>query len=404
MKQTTDECYKKYILLIIFPLFGIILTAIKHPNQMSAFAIPPVNDTVTSTTFRYQDGFQKTLRKYTGFSSMYLDDFSTAIPGLEYTMIDDIVCGQMVPQGLCIAGKYMLITAYDNTRKFLKDTGTRASYRENCSVVYVLSNEDPANRELLTTIVLPDVNHVGGIAFDGKYAWIAKSTSKKCSALEYSTIETAVASGQENYKLSEYAANVDCGATASFLTFDNGRLWVGTYQNLLSGKGSLKSYQVVSNEDGVKLKLEDEYVIPSFANGVNFMEIDGRKCMTVVSSLGRYVNSKVHLYEIIEDKITGRNLFQYYGEYTFPPMAEEVASDGSNLYFLFESSATCYSTISLRKCSYVVDRVCAVSAESLFFWLDEDNAGRRNSQTDVYSYNYIRDCAYIHDKRLLSAA
>lgn len=410
MRRTAEKKLRRCLLLIIFFMVGFIVDAVRQRDKQEPFTIPELNDrkneagvSLTSTKFRYRDGFKKTLGRYQGFQKLYKEKFSTAIPGLEYALIDDFVCGQMVPQGICLAGDFMLVTAYDNTRKYMQDTGKRTQYQEKCSVIYVLSNEKPKQRELLTTIVLPDVNHVGGIAFDGNTVWIAKSTTKKLSAIDYRIIWQAAFSGKQSYKLENYTVTVDCGVTASFLTYADSKLWVGTYQNLTTNKGGLRCFDIIRENQQTKLALEYSCQIPAYANGVAIAEISGRHYMAIVSSQGRYVDSKIYLYEMIRDKITNRKLLLYLDAYRFPPMAEEVAYDGKNLYFLFESSATCYSTLTVRKCSYVVDRICAVPAEKLFHRRNKKSPLSQENQENNYIYNYIRDCAYIHERKLIPA-
>jgi len=181
---------------------------------------------VTSTGYRYNEEFEKTLNRYRTFQSLYKEEYSTAIPGLAATDVMGSISTQMVPQGICIAEDYMLVTAYDNT-------GAN-------SVIYVLSNENPTNRQLMTTIVLPDANHVGGITYDGKRVWIAKSTTRKCSVIDYDIIKKAAESEENSYYLDDYTQNVECGAVASFITYHDNRIWVGTYSNRSSGKGNFK--------------------------------------------------------------------------------------------------------------------------------------------------------------------
>lgn len=116
--------------------------------------------------------------------------------------------------------------------------------------------------------------------------------------------------------------------------------------------------------------MDEEIGIPGYANGVAFAEIGGEQYMAVATSKGRYSHSRVYLYRVKEDPRTGREHFICYDSRKFPPMAEELVCDGENAYFLFESSATCYSTLAYRKCSYLVDRICALSAIELF-WQQE---------------------------------
>ena len=354
----------------------------------------------TSTKYRYEKKFRKTLEHYSYFSSLYNPKASTAVPGLEITDVLGAGCNQMVPQGICVTDDYMLITAYDsakNDRK--KDEKNR--HKPSNSVLYVLSNQNPSQRKLLTTIVLPDVNHVGGVAFDGKNIWIAKSTSRQCSRISYDIIKEAVNSGLTSYQLSSYCENVPCGAVASFLAYHDGMLWVGTYRNGISGMGSLRAYNIYpkNTAEGILYELhkQEEIVIPGYANGVEFAEIGGKSYMAVVTSRGRYFNSQIYFYNILPDPNTGKNLYYCYNSSKFPPMAEEVVSDGENMYFLFESSATCYSTPTYLKCSYPVDRVCALSMLDLFF--DNQGAGyQKASAAQKMMIQIVQDEMYLERK------
>ncbi|MEG0963206.1 MAG: hypothetical protein RSF88_10145 [Lachnospiraceae bacterium] len=320
--------------------------------------------TGTSTEYRYEQEFQKTIRKYNQFGTTYQEKNSTAIPGLIATDVLGNVCEQMVPQGICIAGDYMIVSAYDNIAAYAGEKKQK-NYEVNNSVLYILSNQDPSNRKLLTTMVLPDINHVGGVAFDGARVWIAKSTTKQCSTIDYNEIKTAANSGADSYWLSEYTDNVKCGAVASFLTYYNDKLWVGTYSNLISGMGTLRSYDI-TNEESLQLVKQEEIQIPGYANGVAFMENGTDTYMAVSTSKGRYYDSNIYFYQVEKDMISGNSIYYCYNSCKFPPMAEELICDGENTYFLFESSATCYSTQTYQKCAYPVDRICALSTEHLF--------------------------------------
>lgn len=341
-------------------------------------------DTVTSTKYRYNKEFQHTLNHYRQFSALYKEDVSTAVPGLEVTEVLGDTCNQMVPQGICIAEDYMLVTAYDNVKTYARKT-RQGGYKVSNSVLYVLSNQNPQKRQLLTTIVLPDVNHVGGVAFDGKNVWIAKSTTRQCSMISYEVIKNAAEAGVTSYELSAYDQDVPCGAVASFLTYHEGRLWVGTYANKISGTGTLRSYEIQKEGTGedaeYKLNMQEEIAIPEYANGVEFLQTGGKTYMAVATSRGRYLDSRIYFYDVIQDQNTGKNLYYLYNSCKFPPMAEELVCDGENTYFLFESSATCYSTLTYQKCKYPVDRICAISTMELF-WQNQ-GAGYRQGAPEL---------------------
>lgn len=57
------------------------------------------------------------------------------------------------------------------------------------SVVYVLSHAGGNRGEYLATLVLPNRNHAGGIAFDGSLIWIAQSSDKTLKGFSYETLQ-----------------------------------------------------------------------------------------------------------------------------------------------------------------------------------------------------------------------
>ncbi len=357
MRKNVERFFKYSVILsIITAAWWLLAVAGGRSRAVVSFLHNLEKDvsaqSVTSTGYRYNKEFEKTLNRYRTFQELYKEEYSTAIPGLAVTDVMGSIRTQMVPQGICIAEDYMLVTAYDNS-------GAN-------SVIYVLSNENPTKRRLMTTIVLPDANHVGGITYDGKRVWIAKSTTRKCSVIDYDIIQKAVESGENSYFLDNYTQNVECGAVASFIAYHDNRIWVGTYSNRSSGMGILRSYDVVEGEQ-LKLLEQEQINIPDFANGVSFIENEGNTYMAVSTSKGRYFHSEIYFYQVAKDICSERNLYYNYGSCKFPPMAEELVCDGENTYLLFESSATCYSTGEYTRCSYPVDRICALSTAKLFW-------------------------------------
>ena len=348
--------WRKFILIC-----GMILTAwlfsaaLGRRMGCAVFEYPEISiddrsrEQPTSSSYRYGEKFKKTLCRYEGFRDMYQEEKSIAVPGLMYTRLGNSGSGQMVPQGICIAGEYMLITAYDREK------------RQN-SVIYVLSGENDQKWKYVTAIVLPDRNHVGGIAFDGENIWIAKSTSGYLSVFSLKEVEKAVLSGEDSYLLEKYTENVYCGVTASFVTWYRDRLWVGTYRSGFN-PGKLTCYRPVRTENGFQLQKTCSLDIPALAQGVAFLEEDGGTFMVLSTSGGRYRDSVIFLYEA---GIRGNQVsLSLQEKYHFPPMSEELVSDGESVYILFESAATCYSTENYRKCMYPVDRVCALSGRKL---------------------------------------
>ena len=307
----------------------------------------------TSTRFRCQKEFKRTLCQYQEFRQLYREELSMAIPGLEYTGIGDSFSRQMVPQGLCIAGDYMLISAYDRGE----------DGRMEPSVLYILSYHAWEQPSFLTTLVLPDINHVGGLAFDGNVVWIAKSTTGFVSGIAYEQIEAAAQSGQSSYRLEEYSSQMYAGVTASFTAFGRDRLWIGTFAGGLGKKGTLRGYRIVHGQEGDSLDLECTLEIPAHAQGVTFFEQEGTEYMALTSSFGRYLDYGIYLYQM--GGFGKETELQLLGTCRLPPMAEELVSDGAHTYFLFESAATCYSEAVIGTCPYPVDRICGVKTAQL---------------------------------------
>lgn len=348
-------------------IFGMILTAWllrvlgNSGTRRAVFSLEEVSmgeeesiTLETSTDFRYQDQFRKTLLRYREFGRIYREELSTAVPGLEYTGIGDSYSLQMVPQGICIAGDYMLISAYDKGM----------NGKTEPSVIYVLSWEAGTGRELLTTLVLPDRNHVGGLTFDGEYVWIAKSTTGYISGISYERIEEAVSLGQSSYILRDYSCQLYAGVTASFVSFGHNRLWVGTFSSGIGKNSMLYGYRLCKGMGRITIEQECAIEIPPHAQGVTFLERNQTSYMALTTSYGRFWDSGVYLYEVEEGGCgAGMRLL---GAYRFPPMAQELVSDGTHTYFLFESAASCYSAMDYFGCAYPVDRICGVENEQFF--------------------------------------
>lgn len=337
-----------------------------------------IDQAKTSTSFRYTAQFNKTLSnpRFEAFQELYRVSDSIAIPGLDSTDVLGRNCKDMVPQGICFTDKYVLISAYDH--------GNSARVGKYNSVIYVLSNRK-GKQTYLTTIVLPDVNHVGGLTFDGKYVWIAKSTTKKCSAIDKRVLDQAVASGQNSFALAEYTKTVSCEMNASFITYYDGMLWVGSFVSRKNGVGTLQSYEIHGRGDTLKLVKSESLAIPSYANGAQFVSFAGKTCLAVMTSYSRYMNSEAMIYEVYRGH-DGSLMKRKLSKIELPPLGEEFASDGKNIYAIFESGATEYSAPKYERCNYVVDRVCAFSIADFFASAKEGEAFQKlsASQLDVY--------------------
>ncbi|MGN0448747.1 MAG: dockerin type I domain-containing protein [Ruminococcus sp.] len=335
----------------------------------------------TSTGYRYSDEFSKTLSNYADLSRISRKGVAP-VPGLECTNVSGSACDCMTPQGICVTEDYILITAYcriENYKKELEEnlsegdnkikSENESEHERHNSVIYVLSK---TTGNYITTIVLPDKNHVGGIAYDGKYVWIAKSEDNEFSAIEISAITNIIAENTDSNTISYYTS-VSCGCKASFVIFFDKRLWVGVCNKSEEGDGVLQGFTISGDtKDTLALSPSKELAIPSNANGAAFTQIDGKTCLAVNASYGRNNDTVTHLYTVDLNPESDISVYTDYGEYVLPPMAEEICIDGNNVYTIFESASTAYSQVDGKKCNNIVDRVCIGDITDWFYWTASD--------------------------------
>lgn len=324
----------------------------------------------TSTGYRFEYRMGDVVEKYSDFGRVVDIENSFAIPGLMRTNVTASLrinrqgeriryedakrksSRNMIPQGLCFADDYIAVSAYDG----------KGVYN---SVLYIL---DAATKEYLTTVVLEDKNHVGGITYDGEALWIAKSGDNALSKISYDRLCRAVAAGEDSVSM-DYDATYAISCRASFVTFYAGLLWVGVFENGSDNVSVLRGFAYEERQGVSGLYQQDELFLPELSNGAAIQNINGRVCLLVDSSYGRNKASLVHIYELHMEEDNFENaVCELKDEFVFPPMVEEVEFYGDAAYFVFESAATKYSMNSLHRCKYPVDRVCAVNLDKLLPW------------------------------------
>ena len=354
-----------------------ILTAIAILFMFSFSALAAT----TSTGYRYNNQYEKVSSKYSKLAS-FSSGGTFAIPGLENTNVSGENCDCMVPQGICVFKDYILITAYcgvevyedslksslssgDNAQKLNELKNHSSSGKPHNSVIYVLTKN---SGKYVKTLVLSDDNHVGGIAYDGTYIWVAKSSDKQLSAILPSAVTSALTSSYESVVV-EYYANVYCDCTASFVTTYNNMLWVGVFDK--ESSGTLCGYTLTGNTpETFELVAQKELVIPSKANGAALVDIGGETCLAVNSSYGRNNDTDVYLYSVDLQEDSNAANYTIYNKAILPPMAEDICIDNGIVYTLFESASTPYSCADGNKCKNIVDRVIKAPLEEWFYWTD----------------------------------
>ena len=266
---------------------------------------------------------------------------SIVIPGLTNTNINGFASTRMCPQGITFAEEYLLLTAYD------------MGSEEN-SVIYVM---DKATGELLTTLILPVKAHVGGIGYDGTYVWV--TVGKKASVFPFNKIRVAVESGKPYNEIS-FSKSCNVGITASYLTFYDGMVWVGSYDEQKTTK--LNSYYIHDEEDEISLVMVDTINMPNRVQGIAFTE-DGYLILSRSCQLYKGLRGYMRQLDIYRPDLTVIHdgvipLGKLIRSVEMPSMNEEIALDGDYLYVNFESGA-------FAKASYIVDRVCAFELNSV---------------------------------------
>lgn len=355
------------ILVVLIVAFSIVSTAIA------------VSSDTTTIAYRYENKYLTAKLFYTDFS--LISQETLPIPGLENTNVLGEDCSCMTPQGLCATEKYIFISAYCAAKKYSTELEENKNYGANAqklalqenhtthnSVIYIV---DKISGEYVKNLVLPDTNHVGGLATDGENIFVAKSTDKQVSVITLSQIQNAIASDEYSVK-AEYDYSVDCSVTASFVTYYNDILWVGVFDE--ENDGALCGFTVDNNS--FELSEAVTLTIPAKANGASFTEINGEVCFNVNSSYGRKNLSDVYLYSVTNYGAENMAI-TLKDTYKAPPTIQNSCFIEDKVLFIFESAATCYSEVessfSTKATTCAIDRICIGDADMLFNWHCEEN-------------------------------
>lgn len=295
-----------------------------------------------------------------------LSGYNIYIPGLAYTELSGVDCRDMIPQGICIASGYLLVSAY---------CGDNNSHK---SVIYVVNESTGA---FVKTMILPDYAHVGGIAFDGTYLWVCGGANKEISAYTFSICLNLILNWNKgfdyvNIEQAKKASFVLDTAT-SFCTFYGQRLWVGNFIEPGSGKeAEIYGYHFISYQDilvldgspsgKIKIKSMDR------VQGINFIKYNGTVYMTLSRSYIRDIGAKNYISEIRIFKSSSYESINvdtdWYRTMTLPPMVEGIVSASPYGYIVFESAANryCNGTDGGKKCEYPNNRICRVNTFGFF--------------------------------------
>lgn len=175
---------------------------------------------------------------------------SYVIPGLKMTRTLDAdgnlcTCTTMTPQGVCVAGRYLLVSAYCHDRV-------------HDSVIYRIGLR---SHRLEGVIVLDGTPHVGGLAYDAKHdrVWMCgyregKNGGATVSSLKASAWEYYDASRADGPCAVERTYYIPTLAHASFLTVKGDRLYVGDFSDTRRSRTTIQAFDI---EKGGTLRQAD---------------------------------------------------------------------------------------------------------------------------------------------------
>jgi len=292
---------------------------------------------------------------YSSFSGKSIDEKVMPIPGLVETSFimegESSSSTQYIPQGMCRAGWYMLITAYDVKKK-------------HNSVIYAVDME---GMKLVSTLTMPNKFHAGGIAFDGENIWMTGETSDKYKGepfVQYMPYEKFLNHLDETVsevKESELSQYIYIKNKPSFLEYDNGILWVGTYAGRKNTKDAyMNGYEIIGEPGNRRLNTIMYSIIAgldSSAQGADIVD-NSLYVSSSYNSTSRMQTSFITKYNL-KSAETGTGDYYLEGHEVnrveVPKMNEEIVVDGSTVYINFESGAS-YWWFALIK----TDRVLAM--------------------------------------------
>lgn len=268
---------------------------------------------------------------------------SFIIPGMNNTNVNGVSCYGMIPQGLTNYNGYFFITAY---------CGCSSNHN---SVIYVIN---PSTLECITTLVLAQKTHAGGITYANGYLWIMDGDSNKVYYYKYSEISTAITYATYNtnvksvnlYYYIRGTQTLSDQALACYCTTYKGYLCIGEFYETKSGKLQLYEPSITSTKK--MSSVIEVTAMPPKAQGAMFYKYGNYVYILLSTSYGRTNKSYAYVYRTSGDTLSGE--LTNTKKIELPCLLEEVVTYGNYTYFLFESCGKKYRA----DASSVIGKVC----------------------------------------------
>lgn len=289
-------------------------------EQSKEVSASPTSDVYTNTD-PYTYKTKKALLKSSAWKvikKQAVYNKSVVIPGLKSTNSNGFKSTNMCPQGMTIAGKYMLISAYDRDK-------------EENSVIYVINR---SSKKLLTTIALNDTAHVGGLAYDGESVWVASNSN--VGRIPLTRIKKAANSGASGVLL-KYSDYIPSTANVSFLAYYDDVLYCGLYK--ANKTGTLTAYDLgyyyqLTGKHGYMISKKYSITIPSRVQGAVFTK-SGQLILSRAYSTTHELN--IYSPKITDKKMT---LGSRKKRFISPYLCEDMEIKGNILYVNYESAVS----------------------------------------------------------------
>lgn len=365
--------------------------------------MPAVEENMTT---KNKDNYFKIANNYSGFRETAEEIIS--LEDMLQTPVGGGICDTMVPQGIAMVDDVILITAYDGIdgykselkmhsyKKEYRDKLTKeASHEVHNSVIVAI---DKNTKNIITTIELPDQNHVGGIAVDDQNAYIAKSQDEQISVISLDKIREALAigakQGVKSYK-TDYDAQLDCKCNASIVSIretDDGQkqLVIGTW-NPFPINSVIRLFDFGPNND---LVLRQTFTTRPSVNGATFVRRGNEEYFLAACSQGRSLNSKLFVYEV-DNKDDGKIGLKERSHVDLPPMIEEMveyeAEDGKRTLLI--ASEALSKRYEIGKSHIISNGIIVANLDSL---LDRTEKPKKAEKQDIY---FIEDAIVEEDDK-----
>lgn len=331
---------------------------------------------------------------------------SYVIPGINQTNIrNKKVSNGMIPQGICVADTYLIISAYDASNKVVVDTDFQ-SVKKQKSVLYVM---DIATREYRTTITLDTKCHVGALAYnpDDRIVYVADSDNGVVQRISMDKIESWVNNGKDAHddvlEFDEGAIDTK-GYCPSLLSYYDGHLYVGQFARKRWGEWFTN--RMVAFDAKGTLLTEYAMAIPYYAQGVSFAEWNDKVYMLVSASYGRENEANLTVYQMEEDYAGVLSQRRKIGQFSCPNMSEDIDVQGDAIYTCYESASNVYrlNLDDNGESENAIDRIMVSSFRKTIAKLktgDEQRYIHRFYEMSMKYWRYERLTADIDNRRRL---